>query len=108
MSLNDQLLQGPNQVTNTLTGTLLRFRQEEIVIMGDIDSMFYQVRVPNQDASFLRFMWWEDGDPCKLVIEYQMLVHIFGPASSPSCASYALRKTAQDNRGCYNTKVHCA
>ncbi|KAK7913477.1 hypothetical protein WMY93_013688 [Mugilogobius chulae] len=26
-----------------------------------------------------------------------MLVHIFGAVSSPSCASYALRKTAQDN-----------
>ena len=98
MSLNDQLLQGPN-LTNTLIGTLLRFRQEGIVIMGDIDSMFYQVRVPKQDAGFLRFLWWEDGDPCKQVIEYQMLVHTFGAASSPSCASYALRKTAQDYIG---------
>lgn len=46
MSLNDQLLQEPN-LTNTLIGTILRFRQEEIVIMGDIDSMFHQVRIPN-------------------------------------------------------------
>ncbi|XP_056022166.1 uncharacterized protein LOC125649571 [Ostrea edulis] len=39
-SLNDQLLPGPN-LTNTLVGTLLRFRQEEIAVMGDIDSMFH-------------------------------------------------------------------
>ncbi|XP_062567165.1 uncharacterized protein LOC134229426 [Saccostrea cucullata] len=103
-SLNDQLLQGPN-LTNTLIGTLLRFRQEEVVIMGDIDSMFYQVRVPDQDTSFLRFLWWEDGDPRKHVIEYQMIVHLFGATSSPSCANYALRKTAQDYKGLYNTEV---
>ena len=30
-------------MTNTLVGTLLRFREEEIAFMGDIDSMFYQV-----------------------------------------------------------------
>ncbi|VDI00950.1 Hypothetical predicted protein [Mytilus galloprovincialis] len=54
-SLNDQLLQGPN-LTNTLIGTLIRFRQEEIAIMGDIDSMFYQVRVPSHDSNFLRFL----------------------------------------------------
>lgn len=50
--MNDQLLQGPN-LTITSTGTLVRLRQEEIVIIGDIDSMFYKVRVPNQDAR-----WW--------------------------------------------------
>ena len=54
-SLNDQLLQGPN-LTNTLIGTLLRFREEEIAIVGDIESMFYQVRVPETDANFLKFL----------------------------------------------------
>ena len=29
--------------------------------------------------------------------EFQMLVHLFGGVSSPSCASYALRRTADDN-----------
>lgn len=103
-SLNEQLLQGLN-LTNTLIGTLLRFRQEEIVILGDIDSMFYQVKVPQEDASFLRFLWYEDGNPRKRITEYQMIVHLFGATSSPSCANYALRKTAQDYKGLYNTEV---
>lgn len=72
--------------------------------MEDIDSMFYQLRVPNQDASFQRFFWVEDGHPCQQVIEYQM-VHIFDVASSPSCGRYALRKTAHNYRGRYNTEV---
>ena len=29
--------------------------------------------------------------------EFQMLVHLFSGISSPSCASYALRRTAEDN-----------
>ena len=38
-SINDQLLQGPN-LTNSLVGILIRFRQSEIGSMEDIDSMF--------------------------------------------------------------------
>lgn len=74
--------------------------------MGDIDSMFYQEKVPQEDARLLnRFLWWEDGSPKKRIIEYQMVVHLFGATSSPSCANYALRKTAQDYKGLYNTEV---
>ena len=86
-SLNEQLLQGPN---------LTRFREEEIAFMGDIDSMFYQVRVRPEDTSFLRFLWWNDGNPSSNVVEFQMMVHLFGATSSPSCANFCLRKTAQD------------
>lgn len=40
---------------NTLIGTLIKLREEEIAIMVDIDSMIYQVSVPLRDASFLDF-----------------------------------------------------
>ena len=54
-SINDQLLQGPN-ITNSLIGTLIRFRQDEIGIMEDIDIMFYQVHVRAKDRNFLHFL----------------------------------------------------
>ncbi len=38
-SLNSELLQGPD-LTNTLVGVLLRFREEPVAIMADIESMF--------------------------------------------------------------------
>lgn len=44
-SLNEQLLEGPD-LTNSLVGVLTQFRQEPVVFMGDIEAMFYQVRVP--------------------------------------------------------------
>lgn len=92
-SLNKHLLQGPD-LTNTLTGVLNRFRQEQVGIMCDIESMFY---VPEEYRDLLRFLWWEDGDFSKDPIEYRMTVHLFGATSSPGCANFALKKTAQDN-----------
>lgn len=65
--------------------------------MADIEKMFYQVRVPTEDAKYLRFLWWPGGDMGKAPEEFQMLVHLFGGVPSPSCASYALRRTADDN-----------
>ena len=96
-SLNDQLLQGPD-LTNSLVGVLTRFRQEPVAFMSDIEAMFYQVRVLPSDCNYLRFLWWPGGDLEKEPEEYRMLVHLFGGASSPSCANYALKKTADHNR----------
>lgn len=95
VSLNDQLLQGPD-LTNTLIGVLLRFRQEPVAMMADIESMFYQVWIPDTDADMLRFLWWPGGNLNVEAEEYRMCVHLFGATSSPSCASYALRRTAED------------
>ena len=42
VSLNDKLFQGPtNYLNNSLLRVLLRFRQEQIAIVGDIKNMFY-------------------------------------------------------------------
>ncbi|KAL0151440.1 hypothetical protein M9458_053226, partial [Cirrhinus mrigala] len=38
-------------------------------------------------------------------LEDHMTVPIFGAVSSPSCASYALRKTAEDNKQYYRPEV---
>ena len=103
-SLNNELLQGPD-LTNQLVGVLLRFRMHNVPIMADIEAMFYQVRVPPEQRSFLRFLWWEGGDTKREPSEYEMCVHIFGAISSPSCANYALRRTAEDNRARYGDAV---
>ena len=53
-SLNDQLMQGPD-LTSRLAGVLTRFRHQPVAFMGDIDAMFHQVRVPDNQRDFLRF-----------------------------------------------------
>ncbi|XP_070554735.1 uncharacterized protein [Ptychodera flava] len=61
VSLNNLLLQGPD-LTNNLLGVLLRFRQEPIALMADIEAMFHQVKVREEDSDCLRFYWWPDGN----------------------------------------------
>ena len=97
VSLNSKLLQGPD-LTNSLFGVLLRFREEDIALMADIKSMFYQVAVPKKDRDFLRFPWWSDGDLDGKLKEYRMAVHLFGTVSSPSCANAALHHIAFENK----------
>ena len=46
-SLNNELMSGPD-LTNQIIGVLIRFRQEPIAIIADIESMFYQVHVPEK------------------------------------------------------------
>ena len=104
LSLNSMLHKGPD-LTNSLVGVLTRFREDRVAVMADIEAMFYQVRVPDRDSSSLRFLWWEDGDMTREVQEYQMLVHLFGAISSPACANFALRRTAEDNESCFPPEV---
>ena len=97
-SLNDQLLQGPD-LTNGLLGIIICFRQEPVAMVADVEGMFNQVQVAPNDCDALRFLWWPNDDLSKEPVDYQMLVHLFGATSSPSCASFCLKKTASDNKG---------
>ena len=103
-SLNDKLLQGPD-LTNSLVGVLMRFRQESVALMADVEAMFHQIRVKPGDCSALRFLWWPDGDLDSEPEEHMMTVHLFGGVSSPSCANFALRKTAEDNKALFDPQI---
>lgn len=103
-SLNDNILQGPDFM-NSIIGVLIRFRQERIALIADIESMFHQVKVCENDRDALRFLWWPNGDITQQALEYRMNVHLFGATSSPSCAAYSLRRTAADNAEMYSKDV---
>lgn len=104
VSLNSQLLQGPN-LTSTLVGVLMRFREEPVALMADIQAMFHQVNVAEEHVDFLRFLWWPEGNLEQDLVEHRMKVHLFGATSSPSCACFALRKTAEDSRTIFPKEV---
>lgn len=59
-SLNFLLLPGPDLAKN-LTGVLLRFRQEPIAFLANVEQMF-QVGVAPFYCHPLRFLWWQYGD----------------------------------------------
>ena len=52
-----------------------------------------------------RFLWWLDGDLTQQSIDHRMEVHLFGATSSPSCSRFALRRTAEDNKGEFSENV---
>ena len=57
--------------------------------------MFLQFGVLPCDQPSLRFMWRED--PISNIVVHQYTRHIFGAKDSPTCANYALQRTASDN-----------
>jgi len=95
-SLNDKLLIGPD-LLNSLVGVLLRFREHKVGISADIEAMFHQCRIIEEDQPALRFLW-RNLELQRPPDVYQMQVMIFGAASSPCTATYVLRKTADDNK----------
>ena len=97
ISLNSALVTGPD-LLNLLVGVLIRFRNGEIAIAGDIEAMFHQVRASLADSDSLRFLWKDDVTSEEPPDTYQMLVHIFGAKDSPTVANYAVKRTARDNQ----------
>ena len=94
-SLNSELLTGPDLLQNLL-GVFLRFRQEQIALVADVEQMFHQIRVIEKDQPAMSFLW-RDLDTSKEPDVYQMTVSIFGMKCSPAIASYILRKAAEDH-----------
>ena len=96
-SLNQKLLTGPD-LLQELPGILIRFRERPVAIAGDIDQMFLQVAIQQQDRPALSFLWrnMEHNRPPDT---YEMNKAIFGAKCSPAIASYALRKAMEAHLG---------
>ena len=73
--------------------------------MSNIEAMFHQVRVRPSDRDALRFLWWPNRNLDDQPDEYQMNVHLFGSASSPSSANFALKKTAVEYAGQFDDQT---
>ena len=98
--LNDKLLAGPD-LLHGLIGTTFRFREGQIALTADIESMFLQLQVPEQDRSCLRFLWRPRTNEPVQIYEYQR--HEFRAKSSSTCANYALKRVGLDNEEEYPT-----
>ena len=95
---NDKLLAGPD-LLHGLIGTIFRFLEGPIALTADIESMFLQVQVPEQDRSCLRFLWRPRTNEPVQINEYQR--HVFAAKSSLTCANYAFKRGGLDNERGY-------
>ena len=72
-----------------------------MAVMAGIKKMYFQILVASKHRSLLRFLWWEDGNMSKELIDHEMCVHVFGGISSGACSNYTLRRTAIENENKY-------
>ena len=98
VSLNDLLLQGP-PLLNELRDVVLRFRERQIALTGDIKGMFLNFLVAKEHRRFLKFFWFKDNDPTKPLTTYIMNTHAFGLKSSPAVANLAMRMIGSSCEG---------
>ena len=54
--LNDYWKKGPD-LLNNLFGVVLRFREKEVAISGDISKMYHRVLIPERDQHVHRYVW---------------------------------------------------
>ena len=99
-SINQELLSGPD-LTNQVVGVLRCFQQGPVAFMADVESMYYQVMVPDNELAFLIFLWWNSDNLLEKSKDFVMWAHVFGGTSSASCSNYALRRTAVDNESIF-------
>lgn len=81
-----------SDITNNLQGIMLRFRREEIAVIGHVEQMFHNVKVNTDHRDYLRFLWRPESNLDLPLKEYRMTVHVFGNRPSPAVATYGLRR----------------
>ncbi|XP_063827161.1 uncharacterized protein LOC135076671 [Ostrinia nubilalis] len=92
LCLNDYLLKGPDLLTS-LFGIMLRFRENQVAVTGDIQDMFLRIKILSRDQNAFRFLWRDN--PTDNVRTYAMTSLLFGAKCSPFIAQFVKNKNAQ-------------
>ena len=91
--LNDYWAKGPH-LLNDLLGVLIRFRENDIAMIGDIKKMYHTVKIKTIEQHTHRFLW-RDMDTDRPPDTYVIQRVSFGDKPSGTIATVALRKTAE-------------
>lgn len=92
ISLNDALLGGPT-IQDNIFSLLLRFRIHKYVLTGDIEKMYLQIRIQQQDQKFLRILWRDDDGEIGI---YQFNRLIFGLKPASYIATRCIQQLAEE------------
>jgi hypothetical protein len=86
VSLNSQIMDCPNMLEQVF-GVLVRFREQPVAVVGDIQAFFHALRTTKQDQDYHRYLWLSDSkDVNSEVVHFRMLRHLFGGAASQAAA----------------------
>ena len=91
ISLNDCLHTGPS-LNPLLFEILVRFRENRVALVGDIEEAFLNISVDVSDRDCLRFLWVDDvSDSNSSVVVYRFCRVVFGLNASPFLLNGTIR-----------------
>ena len=94
--LNDYWKKGPDQLNN-LFGVVLRFREKEVAISGDISKMYHRVLISERDQHVHHYVW-RNFETSQDPDVYLKTVLTFGDKPALAMAQIALQKTAKKSQ----------
>ena len=89
-SLNDCLHVGPS-LNPLLFDILLRFRENRVVLVGDIEKAFLNVEVDKKDRACHRFLWLANPPDLSKIVVYRFCRVVFGLNASAFLINATLR-----------------
>ena len=93
-SLNENLLPGPD-LFQKFVGILFNFWGGAVALIANIQHVFFQFEVKEDDTHSLRFLYSDSENENERIVIYKYNRHIFGARNSPKCAHYALTRTLE-------------
>ncbi|GFW51939.1 integrase catalytic domain-containing protein [Trichonephila clavipes] len=97
LSLNDLLMVGP-RVQPELFPILIQFRIFSVAICADVEKMFRQIKVHEEDVDWQRILWRDS--PTEPIREYRLTTVTYGTSSAPF-PTRTLRQLAIDEKENY-------
>ncbi|XP_022781652.1 uncharacterized protein LOC111322749 [Stylophora pistillata] len=89
-TLNDYWKKGPDLLSG-MFGVVLRFREREVAVVGDISKMYHRVLIPERDQHVHRFLWRNMETEREPDIFFKTVLTI-EDKPAPAMAQIALRK----------------
>ncbi|XP_066583800.1 uncharacterized protein [Prorops nasuta] len=91
VSLNDMLRVGPT-IQKRLVTHLTRFRMHNYIITADIEEMYRQISIHEDDRRYQKILWRHEG----VIRTFQLNTLTFGVSSSPYLAIRTIKKLVED------------
>ncbi|GFR14023.1 DUF1758 domain-containing protein [Trichonephila clavata] len=95
LSLNDLLMVGP-RVQPELFPILIQFRIFNVAICADVEKMFRQIKIHEEDVDWQRILWRDS--PTEPIKEYRLTTVTYGTSSAPFISTRTLRQLAIDEQ----------
>jgi hypothetical protein len=93
VSLNDIMHTGP-KLQQDLTNILLRWRSNKVAYSADLEKMFRQIRMAEEDQKYQKILWRKDTKDH--IQEYNLTTVTYGTAAAPFLALRTIQQLQED------------